>query len=64
MPSNVKVEKIQNLYECQNAMINFEKNNLEFKKKLESVNKQNGNIIFIYYLYLIGIVCWRNRTIK
>ena len=43
-------EKIQNLYECQNEMRNFEKNNLEFKKKLESVNKQNDNIVLIYYL--------------
>ena len=51
MPSNVKAEKIQNLYECQNAVINFEKYNLEFKKKLESVNKQNGNIVLVYYLY-------------
>ncbi len=40
MPSNVtKDDKIQNLYECQNAMRNIEKNNVEFKKKLKSVNR-------------------------
>ncbi len=40
MPSNItKDDKIQNLYECQNAMRNFEKNNKEFKKKLGTVNR-------------------------
>ena len=44
MPSNeTKDEKIQNLYECQNSMRNFEKNNEEFKKKLKTVNKKNIN---------------------
>ena len=40
MPLNeTKDAEIQNLYECQNEIRNFEKNNEEFKKKLESVNR-------------------------
>ena len=40
MPLNVtKDEKIQNLYECQNAKRKFEEDNEEFKKKLKSVKR-------------------------